>query len=279
MLNEQMVSEQNIGLSETIPAVTWLICTNVCNELLHEALKSCLDQSFSDFEIVLVANGPDSSEIEAQVLFWFGTDPRIRVVITDVRYLTFSLTLGLHHARAELIARMDSDDISTLDRLDLQVAFMQAHPDVAVLGSAYEMINNQGISQKKINLPTEDKHIRQKLFLGNPICHPSVMFRRKVVLAAGGYLGYIFAEDYDLWVRLARNQRIRFANLKDVCLKYRMSSNTVGLSRRSRQTYASVAASQMRCFLLGQNRILWGFATLLSFMKVIALSNKKSKDL
>jgi glycosyltransferase involved in cell wall biosynthesis len=271
--SEHVVSEVNIGLSEKIPEVTWLICTNVCNEQLHQAINSCLDQTFLDFELVLVANGPFATEISEKVRCWFGSDPRIRVVITEVRYLNFSLTLGLHHARAKLIARMDSDDISTKDRLELQVNYMRTHPDVAVLGSAYEIINNQGLPKKKICLPTEDKDIRRRLVLGNPICHPSVMFRRHVIVEAGGYLGYIYAEDYDLWVRLAVNPTIRFANLHEVCLLYRQSDHSK-ICRRNKAAYASVLSSQIRCFILNPNHITWFLASILSFIKAMVSRQK-----
>ena len=258
-------------IATKVPAVSWLICSNINDETLRCAINSCLDQSFSDFELVFVANGPSASEIAESVNLWFGEDSRLIVLQTEIRYLSFSLSYGLHHARAELIARMDSDDIALRDRLKRQVDYMISHPEVHVLGSAYEIIDDEGKIIYTKKMPLIDKDIRRGFIRGNPLCHPSVMFRRQVVVEAGGYLGYLFAEDYDLWVRLARQPNIKFANLPDVCLQYRLSSNinSNGISRGSTESFASVAASQFRCYLLGYNPILWGIASLFSVIKAI----------
>jgi hypothetical protein len=121
-----------------------------------------------------------------------------------------------------------------------------------------------------VSVPTNDKLIRRALFHGNPLCHPTVMFRRDVVLAAGGYLGGLHAEDYDLWSRLALNSTLHFANLSDVCLGYRVIG--VGAARHSRWAYASVAASQLRNFLIGAG-LLWGVSAFLSVIKLLIRSD------
>lgn len=253
-----------------IPAVSWLLCTHVGGEQLRLALDSCLDQSFTDYELLVVANGYSSQEVAATVHAWVGHDPRVRIFSTEVRHLIFSLSLGLHHARAPLIARMDSDDLSKIYRLERQVAFMHGHPEVAVLGSAYEMVDAEGRPQKKVLLPTSDVEIRRALLRGNPLCHPSVMFRRKVVLDAGGYLGGLHAEDYDLWVRLFNDPVNQFANLPDVCLSYRNVG--VGTARRSRSAYASMAATQFRNFINGRGWP-WAFAAARSTLKALIRSS------
>ena len=255
--------------ADTIPTVSWLLCTHVADNQLYQALESCLNQTFTDFELLVVVNGPLAGKVAATVRLWFGADSRLRVWTTDIRHLTFSLALGLHHARADLIARMDSDDMSHPDRLERQVDFMLSHPDVTVLGTAYDLIDSNGLCQNTVLLPTEDNEIRKALLLGNPLCHPSVMFRRAKVLAIGGYLGGIYAQDYDLWVRLAGEGNNRFANLRDVCLSYR--STGIGQARRSRFAYASLATIQLRNFLIGAG-FVWGWAALLSIAKLFVRS-------
>jgi glycosyltransferase involved in cell wall biosynthesis len=253
-----------------VPAVSWLLCTHVADEQLRLALQSCLDQTFTDYELVIVVNGPSAETVAVAVRTWVGSDPRVRIFTTEVRHLIFSLSFGLHHARAELIARMDSDDLSKSYRLERQVAFMQHHPDVTVLGSAYEIIDAEGRPQQKVLLPTSAIGIRRALLRGNPLCHPSVIFRRKAVLDAGGYLGGLHAEDYDLWVRLSNDPVNQFANLDEVCLGYR--SVGVGTARRSRSAYASMAAAQFRNFINGQG-LSWAFAALLSTLKAFIRSS------
>lgn len=83
-------------------------------------------------------------------------------------------------------------------------------------------------------------------------------------MAAGGYLGGIYAQDYDLWTRLAMDPANRFGNLSEVCIGYRVAG--VGTARKARGAYASVAASQFRNFVQGEG-IVWGGAALLSAMK------------
>lgn len=250
---------------QNTPSVSWLLCTNTASEQLHLAIKSCLEQTFTDFELIIVVNGSNVAEIVKIITDRFGSDSRLRIFQTDVRRLTFSLNLGLHYARSDLIARMDSDDISTSDRLEKQVAFMRKHPDVVVLGTAYDVIDDSGCSLQRIKNPIRDEQIRRALHFGNPLCHPSVMLRRKPIIDSGAYLGAgYFAEDYDLWSRLALDPSIKFANLPDACIGYR--ATPLGEARRSRLSYASMASSQFRNWILGEG-LSWLFAAFLSAMK------------
>ncbi len=255
------------------PAVSWLICTHVADEQLRVALHSCFSQIFDDFECVVVANGCNAKSIATVVHSWFGHDCRLRVFTTEIKHLTFSLALGLHYARGPLVARMDGDDIATHDRLALQVEFMNAHPEVTVLGSDYETIDRSGNCIDVITMPRDDLAIRKSLLRGNPLCHPSVVFRKDAVLAVGGYLGGIYAQDYDLWCRLAVDRSVVFANLPQVCLRYRMIG--VGSARRSRWSYASVAASQFRNFVAGAGW-LWALAALISAAKAFFRSHSRA---
>lgn len=246
------------------PTVSWLLCSHVADAQLREALDSCLAQSYRDFECVIVANGDNATSVADTIRTWYGHDERVRIHTTEIKHLTFSLALGLHHARAPLVARMDGDDIATPDRLARQVEFMESHADVVVLGSHYERIDAAGNRLATVNLPTDDADIRKALLRGNPLCHPSVMFRRDAVLAVGGYLGGIYAQDYDLWARLAVDPRVVFANLPHVCLRYRVIG--VGTARKARWAYASMAASQFRNFVAGAGA-KWALAAVITAVK------------
>lgn len=260
------------ALAQDAPTVSWLICTHVANEQLRLAVQSCLRQSFSDFELLLVINGAESEQVAQLANKWFAFEPRVRIFTTQVRHLIFSLSLGLHHARGELVARMDGDDVSAPDRLARQVAFMSANPGVSILGSAYDVIDTNGHVIKTVRLPVSNSAVRRALLWGNPLCHPSVMFRRQVVLDVGGYLGGLHAEDYDLWLRLAANPSIQFANLDVVCVGYR--SVGVGVARRARSGYASMASAQFRHFVNGLG-LRWLLAAFLSALKAFVRSDRK----
>lgn len=259
---------QNTG---HIPAVSWLLCTHVADEQFRLAVQSCLDQDFEDFELILIVNGAKAQEVLLAVNNWFGHDPRVKIFCTEVRHLIFSLSLGVHHARGELVARMDSDDLSTPDRLTRQLEYMRMHPDVAVLGTAYTLIDAQGVATKTVQPPVADADIRRAMLWYNPMCHPSVMFRRRVVLEVGGYLGGLHAEDYDLWLRLAAHPAYKFANLADVCLGYRVIG--IGTARRARSAYATMAAAQMQQFVNGQGW-RWMLATVVSVAKALVKARR-----
>lgn len=248
------------------PIVSWLLCTHRKDALLHRAIASCLGQSMQAFELLIVVNGPRHQEIASELEVAYMDDSRVRILSTPVQLLNFSLSLGLHAARTPLLARMDGDDVAAPDRLLRQVAFMQAHPEITVLGSAYRLIDANGGEHGVVALPTNDADIRAALYWKNPICHPAVMLRRDPILALGGYLGGQNAEDYDLWLRLAMTPAVSFANLPDVLLSYNVEPG--GAARRSRRAYANVAAAQVRNFLITRN-LRWLAGAFLTVVKSI----------
>lgn len=257
------LNENNSNIK--LPEVTWLICANSLNELLKLALDSCFGQTFQNFEIILVANGPSANSIAVKVNEWFGSDLRLRILTTNIQQLTHSLNLGLSNARSNFIARMDADDISYPQRLQVQLDFMKNNSEVVVLGSAYDLIDENGYVKKVIHPPQRDMQIRRQLYFSNPLCHPSVMFRKEFVMNAGGYMGGLYAQDYDLWVRLSFNSEVIFANLEQVCLGYR-ELNVSNKARRSRAAYAAVSASQFYAFVRGFG-CFWVLAATTSYIK------------
>lgn len=244
----------------TLPSISWLIPCHVPSAQLVEAVQSCLNQDFTDFEIIIAINGARIQEIKELIDINFPNESRVVQISTDIRYITTSLNLGIHIAKGKYIARLDADDIALPARLSLQYSFMENHPEVDVLGTHYDIIddNNQKIDTRR--LPETNKDIRRALLWSNPICHPSVMIRRQILLDHGGYMGGSLAEDYDLWLRLSEDPDICFHNLPLPLIGYR--SNGVGEARRNVRAYASVASSQVREFLISLNPWLLMAATL-----------------
>ena len=239
------------------PQVSWLLCTHQNHPLLARAIASCLGQTMADFELLIVVNGKEATQIAATLRQQYASDARVRVVQTPLHLLNFSLSLGLHLARAPYVARMDADDVSSPERLQRQLAFMQQHPEVAVLGSAYSLVDSQGQIHGHVSPPEHDRESRTQLRWRNRLCHPSGMLRKSAILPLGGYLGGRNAEDYDLWLRLALDSQWQFANLHERLLSYNMALD--GAARRSRAAYAHVAAAQLRNFLVsGDPRWLLG---------------------
>ena len=259
------------GCSQAAPRATFLLCTNRSDPLLDRAILSCLDQTEQNFELLIVANGANAQAIASELKSRYGHDARIRVSSTEVRHLNFSLALGLHLARAPLVARIDSDDVSAADRLALQIAFMHAHPDVGVLATGYELIDVDGRVFSRVIPPTSDEAIRRQLYHRNPVCHPSVMVRVSAIREICGYLGGHHAEDYDLWCRLLIHGKWRIAAIPQPLLRY--NSDPSGLARRSRSAYISMASTQVACLLISKDP-MWLLGVLVSVWKLLLRSKR-----
>ena len=243
--------------------VSIVLCTNRIDAQFYRAIESLLKQNFDSFEIIIVLNG-DAGDLLDSIIDGFSMHPRIKVISSDISYLNHSLNLGVEHAVGKYIARMDADDISYPNRLSVQFDFLENNPEIAVCGSWFTLIDSKDAPFETVKLPTDDAAIRRAAFSRNPMCHPTVMFRREAVAKAGGYLGGLYAEDYDLWLRLMNTDGIRFANIPEVLLGYRAVPG--GVARRSALAYASVAGAQWGAFVRGGDP-RWLMSALLTFAK------------
>ncbi|MDX2132026.1 MAG: glycosyltransferase [Planctomycetota bacterium] len=187
---------------------------------LAEAFACIAAQRDVDLEILLVLNGADAPTARtARDLA--GSDPRARVIELPGANLAAGLNEALRRARHALVARMDADDRCPPDRLARQAAAMHAAPNLAALGTAYERVGPDGARIDRVLPPTDPRETRWRLLLENVFCHGSMMLRRDAVLAVGGYDERCTrAQDYDLWLRLARAADL--ANLPDVLYTYRV---------------------------------------------------------
>ena len=138
------------------------------------------------------------------------------------------MNLGLHEARAELVAILHADDISEPERLEKQVKFMESHPEVAVLGTWLRVIDEDGRTLGFRRYPCDHDDIVRAMPVYNPIGQPSVMFRRDVALKHGGYQydRVLVASDYDLWCRMAKSG-VKFSNLPEPLVRYRIHKGSV----------------------------------------------------
>lgn len=187
---------------------------------LAAAVASILKQSFSDFELIVIDDG--STDQSASLLSGFArSDGRIRVIGQANAGIVASLNRALDLARGEYVARMDADDVALPSRFGLQVAFLDIHPDVAVVGSAISLIDEEGNAIRDVDYPLTPMAVSEFLIqIGCALAHPAVMMRRADVVAVGGYRGaYRHAEDYDLWLRISETRAL--ANLPDRLLLYR----------------------------------------------------------
>jgi glycosyltransferase involved in cell wall biosynthesis len=189
-----------------------------------EAVASILNQTFSDFELVIVEDPSPASAADLLRLF---DDPRIRHFCNDARTgLIAQRNRTLGEASAPLVALLDADDVMEPHRLAEQVKFLRDHPDVAVVGCQLRIIDHDGREIGMRTYPTDHDTILRAMPSYNAIPQPGVMGRKVALQAVGGYEFEFPAEDYDLWSRMLR-AGYRFANHPDPLIRYR----TTGASK------------------------------------------------
>jgi glycosyltransferase involved in cell wall biosynthesis len=187
---------------------------------LRQAVDSVLAQTFTDYEFIIVDDG--SSDESTSILDGY-TDPRIVRLRNEQNIgLADSLNRALMIARGQYIARMDADDISMPERLVKQVDFLDTHPEVGVLGTGFEILDDCENRDQSVAFPVESGMVRWHLYFYCPIVHPSVMVRREVYERLGGYdtdICHNHSEDYELWHRAKSITEL--ANLPDILLQLR----------------------------------------------------------
>lgn len=204
-------------------------------------LIQCLDSLFSQTllptEIILVKDGPLTAELDAIVSDYAVRYPVLKVVaLSQNQGLGRALNEGLKYCSYDIVARMDTDDISKPDRFEKQIAVFQKHPELDLVGAwidEFEEDIHHVISTRK--LPERHEDVISYATRRNPINHPVVMFRKSAVLAAGGYQHFPLFEDYFLWVRMLKNGA-KFYNIQESLLYFRTSPNM--FKRRGGWKYA-----------------------------------------
>ena len=167
---------------------------------LKKCIESILNQTFSDFEYIILNNG--STDNTAKILKLY-TDPRLRVIHQENLGISRSLNKGINLSNSDLIAHLDADDYSMPQMLEKQVNFMEKHPDIVLCGSRWLELIGEKLYKQIVDFVETDQAIKKSMSLFNPFSHSAVIFRKKAFLTAGGYSErFKYSQDYDLWVRM-----------------------------------------------------------------------------
>ena len=203
---------------------------------LGETLTSIENQTLSDFELIIVDDG--SADDSLRVIDAHSrNDPRIVVIRQERLGLVPSLNRGLAVSRAQLVARLDADDIAKPQRLERQSQYLDNHPEIGLVGTWADKINEQGLVKGALTPPTRSEELAALLTRTNPFVHSSVMMRKTVLQTVGFYrAAFEGAEDYDLWMRISEVTGI--ANLRECLLQYRIHPESVSHTAAARQLFS-----------------------------------------
>ena len=185
---------------------------------LEEAIKSVLNQSFSDFELIVLNDGSTDDSLTITQQF---ANNDARIVVYDGKQnmgIANVLNTGLGIARGQLIARMDSDDISLPNRYSVQVRYMLEHPDVDLCSCGMKQF---GESDKLMFYDNSNEEIKFNAMFFSPILHPTVLWRRDKMKSFSYEQEYVPAEDYRLWTKALVNN-VSMVNIPDILYLYRV---------------------------------------------------------
>ena len=218
---------------------------------LQQCFESILSQTLLPSEIVLVKDGPLTDELEAIISDYQSKFLCLKIVSLSVNQgLGRALNEGLKYCSNDLVARMDTDDIAKPNRFERQIMVFHDNPKVDVVGSWIDEFEGDCSNVMSIRkLPENHEDIIRYAQKRNPINHPVVMFKKKAVIAAGGYQHFPLFEDYYLWVRMLLNGA-KFYNIQESLLYFRTSPDM--FKRRGGLSYACTEAKfQRQIFNMG----------------------------
>ncbi|RMF92800.1 MAG: glycosyltransferase [Candidatus Schekmanbacteria bacterium] len=194
---------------------------------LAEAIESILNQTFRDFEFIIVNDG--SSDNSEKIIESYD-DSRIKLMtFKNNRGLSFALNRGIEKSSGEYIARMDADDISMPDRFEKQIKHLIDNPEIDILGSAVVEIDEVGKFLAIRKLPLKDYEIKKELIRSNPFFHSTIMMKRSAFEKAGYYDESIrqTVEDWDLWFRMST--KCKMENLEEPLVKRRFHKDNLSV--------------------------------------------------
>jgi glycosyltransferase involved in cell wall biosynthesis len=203
-----------------MPEVSVIMSVFNGKDFLAESIQSVLDQSFKNFEFIIIDDGSKDNSLEV-IRSYEALDSRIRVITQKNQGLAKSLNVGIENSRGKYIARIDADDLCYESRLQKQFVFMEENPSVDLVGSSVDVIDESGsITTSKIQI-TSFEDIYEKRYSLSPVLHITFFGKKTFFETNNGYReNFIFAQDYDLVLRGLDSGAI-IQNMEEKLVKYR----------------------------------------------------------
>lgn len=244
---------------------------------LAVAVESILNQSFSDFDFIIIDDGSTDGSLDI-LQKYAKQDDRIRLVSRENKGIVETLNEGLAMIDTEFVARMDADDIASLDRLEKQVDYLNKNQQCLLLGSRVTIIDSDGDDIREMGSFFSNKEIYEGFLAckGQLIYHPTIVFRNSVIKTIGGYRDkYPYLEDLDLFLRVAEVGEIQ--NLNAPLLKYREHLTKIGhlhglqqhenlhklmaeaMERRGQEYHQDLKVSSLQNMTVTERFSIWGW--------------------
>lgn len=223
----------------SLPLISVIVAVHNGQKYIKETIESILAQTYENFEIIVVVNCSNDNTMNILDKF---NDCRIKIYETNICQLNFNLNYALSKATGKYIARIDADDIAVCDRFLKQIECVDKY-NYDVIGSNVEYIDENSNTIGYKHYPEKNEEIRKHIYYKSTIVHPAVMYKKDVILKYSGYMGGKVSEDYDLWIRLMREESIKFYNIQENLTKYRIHPSQV---KGNKYAYAEIAGYFLR---------------------------------
>lgn len=199
-------------------------------EFLEKSLFSVVTQTVTPNKILIVKDGDLTNDLNQVIEAFVNNYSELASVVgyKENKGLGQALNFGMGIIDTTYVARMDGDDIAKKERFEIQLNFLQAHPEIDIVGSnILEFISNPSQPIHKRIVPEDHLQIYKKAMKQNPMNHMTVFFKKEAVVKAGGYRHAPFFEDYDLWFRMLR-RGCKFHNVQNFLVLARVGNDMIG---------------------------------------------------
>lgn len=216
------------------PLVTVVMPAYNTEKYIQAAILSILDQSYEHLELIIIDDA--STDDTYAICRNFLKDPRVSILQNEINSgIVCSRNKGIAVAKGHYIAILDSDDIALPQRLEKQVRYLQEHPELAAIGSFYEVIDHAGRRQTSIKLPYKSIDIATFLLFNVSFCHSTLMMTAVVAKTYQYKKGFDIIEDYEIAYRISRDLPI--GNLPDYTVQYRVHGSNISIEKKERLLY------------------------------------------
>ncbi|MFT7344375.1 MAG: glycosyltransferase involved in cell wall biosynthesis [Lentimonas sp.] len=216
-----------------IPLISVILPVYNAEEYLVEAIESVLNQSFSDFLLIVINDG--STDASKEIIHSF-SDKRIVYVENEMNLgLIKTLNKGLDIAEGKYIARMDADDICYSDRFEKQFSFLELNEKHILCGGWAKRIDRLGNMLGAIKRIDSNDLLHANLLFTNPFVHPTIMFRKEMLKGLYYNEEAVYCEDLEFWIRISMETSFKIGNIPEYLLKYRWHESNVSVQNKKSQ--------------------------------------------